>query len=49
MNERKKRGNFILAGVIAIIVAAGTVAFQMTQHGQPTPPAQDADVAAQKR
>jgi hypothetical protein len=48
MQERKKRGNLIVAGVLALVAIAAIVAFQMTQTGQPTPP-ENRPVAEQKR
>jgi hypothetical protein len=48
MQARKKRGNLILAGVLALVAIAAIVAFQMTQIGQPTPP-ENRPVAEQKR
>ena len=49
MQERSKRANYLLAGLAAVVVAAGVIGYQMTQHGQPTPPAGGAAMADQKR
>jgi hypothetical protein len=49
MQERRKRANYLLAGLAAVVVIAGAIGYQMTQNGQPTPPAQNAATADQKR
>ncbi len=49
MQERSKRANYLIAGLAAVVVIAGAIGYQMIQHGQPTPPAQDAPVSDQKR
>jgi hypothetical protein len=49
MQERSKRANFLLAGLAAVVVIAGAIGYSMTQTGQPTPPAESAATADQKR
>jgi hypothetical protein len=49
MEERKKRANYLLAGLAAVVVIAGAIGYQMTQKGQPTPTTETAVPADQKR